>query len=80
MVLYQGPGDPPRPSWVSKWTPKWTLSESIQVPSMVHIGHLFLQRPLDNRILKFTAWFEVNPTFGPGEKNYFDFLGVHSPL
>ena len=23
--LYQGPEDPPRPSWTPKWTPKWIL-------------------------------------------------------
>ena len=25
VELYQGPEDPPGPSWTPKWTPKWIL-------------------------------------------------------
>ena len=50
-----------------------------QGPFMVQIGQFFLDLKTMNK-LEFTAWFEVNPTFGSrGLKAFEDFGGKFAP-
>ena len=75
VVHYRGSGDPMDLYMDTKWTPRWTLQ------GRFYGTHGEKGRPgsfcspifidlLTTGKLKFTAWFEVNPTFGSEVMSY----------
>ena len=53
--------------------------KALQGPCDVHIDLFFLHRPLDNVKLKFTTWFQINPTFSSRKDGLFDSLWAKFP-